>query len=219
MTRRQERQQTKIAPHYQLVQKEFIRLRAKLEVVMVCPATKPMGREIIDAKAALIIWEKSLRKTAKRLPPFFHSFSATILARSRRPCRIKTLQAIIPLEQGINQLTALHRQLWQQPLGGKWHEGQVLLSRCIKKITADLVELFSFFISTVEAYSFGLKAKKRTYLWDKEIACQLEMAEYRSWKKSMPCPSFLSEIINSFPGTIHGVVSRSGAKCSILCKA
>lgn len=206
MTSKDGQVQTPIAPHYYLVQEEFTRLRDKIEGAMARPA-RPMGLEIVDGKAALKIWEQYLRKSTRRLPALFRAFSMAILSRSRRPSIRHTQQALIPIEQEIAGLIALHRQLWQQPLPPDFKEGQELLSRCIEKIAADLHDLFAFFITTVEL-STGTKIASASYLWQNEIGCQTEMAEYSSWFRNVGQPYTLAGIFAGFPFGGQGLIPR-----------
>lgn len=180
----QQTAQKLIAPHYYWVQEEFIRLRAKLEVVKARPF-QARGLEIVDGRAALKIWEQGLRQSSKRLHALLHSFSNTILAGVRCPSRLDTQRALITLEQEVNRLIALHRQLRQQPFALKFQEGQTLLSLCIEKIASDLNDLFSFFITTVEAHVREGEAQAAAHVWDKEIGCRTEIAEYKNWAINM----------------------------------
>lgn len=180
MASHQQTAQLPIAPHYFWVQSEFCRLRDKLEAGMMRPV-RPMGMAVVDGSSALKIWEQGLRRTRRRLPGLLHTFSNTILAGSRRPSPVDRQGALIPLEQEVNHLLALYRQLWQHSLGHKQERGQVLLAACIEKIGADLHDLFTFFITTVAAHAAGQQPGRSTYVYTKEIACRAEMAEYQSW--------------------------------------
>lgn len=180
MARPHKTEQMPIPPHYHWVRQEFRRFRDKLEAVMVRPA-RPMGLEIVDGKAALKIWEQELQRQARRLPSLLRAFSDTILARSQRPGHVQAQGALIRLEQEINRLLALHRQLWHQPLPAQMQEGQVLLSCCLEKIAADLQDLFSFFVESMAAWANGEQPGTSTCLWDKEISCRVELKAYNSW--------------------------------------
>ena len=215
----QEAKQTGIAPHYYLVQKEFARLRKKLEVTKTSPVTPPIGRETVDPRAALALWQKSLRRSSGKLLLFFHSFSSTILARSRQIGYSQVLHALVPLEQEVNQLVSLHNHLWQQTLSWKWNEGRILLWRCIHKISADLENIFTFFMSTLEACEGGEKQGEYVYVWNNEISCMSEMSAYKKWQKTMARSSFLSRKKRSLPEFVHAFVRRLGEQYELLCKA
>lgn len=216
MARNQGRgQATSIAPHYYWVQEEFIRVRAKLAAAMARPAV-PMGREIIAGNAALKIWEQALRRSSRRLPSLLRSFSATILARSRRPSRRQTQRLVIGLEQEVNRLLALHRQLWQQPFSQNLRQGQELLSRCIEKIAADLHDLFTFFISTVEGYAGKVMVRPGCHVWEGEINCRAEMTAYKSWSDAILPPSLLRQGLLALPRLVHGLLAGVDNRGDIL---
>ena len=219
MTGQQKKQETTIAPHYYLIRDQFDRLREKLEKSLVPPATLPIGWQGVDPKAALMLWEKGLRRTERKLTSLFHSFSFTILARPRSASYSEVQQALVPLEQEVNRLIALHSHLWQQPFAGKWHDGRLLLWRCLKKICADLENIFTFFISRVEACSDGEKEAGCRYVWDGEIRCEIEMAEYKAWQQTMVRTSRLSLKTRMLPRLFQGFVQRLEERYSLICKA
>ncbi len=204
-----------IAPHYYWLQEEFRRIRAKLEAEMARP-TIPMGLEIVEGKAALNIWEHGLRRTTRRLPSLLRSFSATILARSQRPSHRQTQRVVIGLEQEVNRLLALHRQLWQQPFSQNFRQGQELLSRCIEKIAADLHDLFTFFIATVEAYAGKVEVGPGSHVWDREIHCRVEMTAYKSWSDAILPPSLLCNGLLALPRLVHGLLAGVDNRGDIL---
>ncbi|MBU0681802.1 MAG: hypothetical protein KKD73_10320 [Proteobacteria bacterium] len=204
--------QMSIAPHYYWVQDEFARLRGKLAAAMVRPA-RPMGLEIMDGRTALQIWEKGLQKRTKKISSLLHVFSNTILVKHRKPSRLQTEWALIPLEQEVNHLIALHRQLWQQPFSYNYHEGQVLFSCCIEKIATDLDDLFNFFISTMEQGIEDVDARTVSHIWDKEISCRTEMTEYKSWFARNADPLVMAKRVVDLPCILHGLftgVARRG---------
>lgn len=215
MVSQQKTAQMPIARHYYWVQEEFIRLRDKLAAAMATPS-RVMGLEIVDGQAALMIWEQSLRRTTTRLPLLLRIFSSTVLARSQRPDQADTQRALIPLEQEVNRLIALHRQLWQQPFSAKMQEGQVLLSRCIGKIASDLHELFSFFIDTVSACARGGQRGETTYQWHNEISCRAEMAEYRSWLKAISHSTCRAKGLLALPRLLGAMLAGLEERGAIL---
>ncbi len=194
MTSTQGLQKNHVEPHYYLVREEFLRFARKLESALERPQYVA-GREIIDSRAALKLWVRCLNRTRRKIPCLLHSLSFTILARSRRPSKRETERALIPLEQEINQLVVLHRQLWQQPCAPQFQEGQALLSSCLEKIAADLTDLFTFFAATVDAVAAGSTDGTLSHVWDTEVGCRLQMASYMHWA---------GEVFDStsFPGTV-----------------
>ncbi len=219
MAGHQKAPQTTIAPHYYLVRKQFLRLRKKLEATMEPPANPPIGRQVVDPRAAFRLWEKGLRRSERKLTSFFHSFSFTILARSRSASLAQVQQALVPLEQEVNRLVALQSILWQQSFAGRWHEGRLLLWHCLKKICGNLEKIFTFFVSLVEACSGGEKAASHTYIWDGEIHCEIEMAAYKAWLETMAKTSCLSLKTRMLPDVFQGFVQRLEERYSFFCKA
>lgn len=215
MARQQEKQQLPIAPHYYWVQAEFARLRDKLEAAMKRPS-RPMGLGIVDGPSALKIWEQSLRTTKRRLPVLLHSFSNTVLARSRRPSHVDRQRALIPLEQEVNRLIALHRQLWQYSFLPRYEQGQILLGKCIEKIATDLQDLFTFFIVTMEECAGGQGAGRSMYHCNKEINCRAEMAEYKSWSLEIFQPLSMTKTILFVPRLLHSLIPGVENRGSVL---
>lgn len=176
----QEMEKAIIAPQYDWLEEEFTRLRAKLEAAFVSPC-QPRGLAIVNGRAALKIWERCLGRTIGRLPFLFAFLANTVFAKHKRPRRRQAERVIIAIEQEVNRLIALRRQLWQQPLATRNQEGQLLLSRCIDKIAADLNDLLTFFVSRRADYGKGLGRGGSLSLGDKGISCRAEMVKYKRW--------------------------------------